>query len=398
MNILLVVTGLPDAKSPARSVFNLRYATELSKLGNKVTILYLRAVKPGSSFFKKTIIKGLECYEIRNTIPKVGLLKNTYFHQSLFKIILNSKSLSQEFNKIDLIHAIGGNSLEAAYLISKRYKPPLISQFIGSDLNKDFAKLLKNKNFIKGVQKSKYLCFNSKGLEKVFLSKIKNKSNTRILYRGVKLNEFNYNFTKPSVINILFLGGFPRNTNLKGGFTLIDAIRLLDSNSLSKPVKFTIGGPNSKNFLSNLDNLQNDNISIDFIGAIDRGSVLKKMHESHIIIIPSENEGLPNILYEAMATGNMVIATDVGGISEILENELTGKLIPPNDHKALMLDIMFAINNINNIEKYAKNGREKIKNYSYEKFIKGYLKLYDESVKNSRNINFKEQENSKRKS
>lgn len=382
MKILLVVTGLPDQNSPGRSVFNLKYAEELQAQGFDVTFLYLRAIKPGRSFFMRSKINGIEVFEIRTVIPKVSFIKYTTPLTKLFKILLKRSEIKQKLQDIDIIHAIHRGAIELSYIISKRYNKPMISQFIGGELNVELPHLLKRKNFLKGIKHSNYLCFNSSQLEQEFLLKLKTKHKTKVLYRGVKLDDFRYNFKKSSEVNILFLGGFPGNTNSKGGLTLIETIKLINSISLSNVLNFKIGGPNSLNFKNSLDHLSNKKITTTFIGAVDKDLVKDIMSESHIVLIPSLAEGVPNILYEAMASGNMVIATDVGGISEVLKSEVTGVLIPPNDPKALKTAIINSTNRIERIEEFAKKGRLKIKKLSYDKFVDNYLDIYHKTINN----------------
>jgi glycosyltransferase involved in cell wall biosynthesis len=54
-----------------------------------------------------------------------------------------------------------------------------------------------------------------------------------------------------------------------------------------------------------------------------------------IFVLPSHSEGSPNALLEAMAAGLPVIATQVGGVAEIVEHDRTGLLVPPDDPHAL---------------------------------------------------------------
>lgn len=61
--------------------------------------------------------------------------------------------------------------------------------------------------------------------------------------------------------------------------------------------------------------------------------------ESQFSVLPSHEEGLPNVVLEAMSYGLPVIATTVGGIPELIEHEVTGLLIPPHDPAALALAI-----------------------------------------------------------
>ena len=54
-----------------------------------------------------------------------------------------------------------------------------------------------------------------------------------------------------------------------------------------------------------------------------------------IVVLPSEKEGIPRVLMEAMALGKPVVATDVRGTRELVENEKTGLLVPYGDVSAL---------------------------------------------------------------
>lgn len=53
------------------------------------------------------------------------------------------------------------------------------------------------------------------------------------------------------------------------------------------------------------------------------------------LVLPSLSEGLPTILCEAMLCKTPIVATDVGGVSEIVRNRITGLLVPPGDRAAL---------------------------------------------------------------
>jgi glycosyltransferase involved in cell wall biosynthesis len=55
----------------------------------------------------------------------------------------------------------------------------------------------------------------------------------------------------------------------------------------------------------------------------------------NVLLMPSLHEGLPYTLLEAMALGIPIIASRVGGLAEVIQDESTGLLIPPQDVGAL---------------------------------------------------------------
>jgi glycosyltransferase involved in cell wall biosynthesis len=66
-----------------------------------------------------------------------------------------------------------------------------------------------------------------------------------------------------------------------------------------------------------------------------RGDVPALLSEVSVSVLPSLSEGLSNVVLEAMAAGVPVVATSVGGTPEMVEDGVTGLLVPPRDARAL---------------------------------------------------------------
>ena len=66
-----------------------------------------------------------------------------------------------------------------------------------------------------------------------------------------------------------------------------------------------------------------------------RPDVERILHCIDLFVLPSRWEGLPNVVLEAMAAGKPVVATEVGGIPELVVQGVTGVLVPPQDVHAL---------------------------------------------------------------
>ena len=74
--------------------------------------------------------------------------------------------------------------------------------------------------------------------------------------------------------------------------------------------------------------------TIELLG--QRTDVLSLMAASDALVLPSWSEALPTVLMEAGAVGLPVVATDVGGVSEIVDHGVTGFLVPPGDVATLV--------------------------------------------------------------
>jgi len=93
-------------------------------------------------------------------------------------------------------------------------------------------------------------------------------------------------------------------------------------------------------------------------------------------------EGCPMVLLEAMAVGKPIIATDVGGVKEIVEDDNTGILVPPADPKAMGDAIVKLINNKEKAIKMGMNGRKRAESFFNMDFmLTKYERLYQDLLK-----------------
>jgi glycosyltransferase involved in cell wall biosynthesis len=371
MKILLVVTGYPSINEPARSVFNKVHANALILHGCEVEVLYLRSLHPKRKLFFTESIDNITVHHCSLILPFVSKKIKNVFTTSILKRLVKKISF-----KPQVVQCIGGNAAIAGHHISKATNQPYCIHYIGGDLNEDIIHLSTLDAYNKSVLSAAFNGFESKALEQIFDGYYNQKLLKATVYRGIDLAHYSYCFEKTNTINFLFLGGMPGNTDLKGGFTLLEALNELAIHPIQTKLKFFVGGPEfNLNALSkNVAN--NKNIEIVDIGVLQKSQVLAYFKQSHVVLIPSLSEGLPNVMWEAMATGNMIIETKVGGMPEIIKNNFSGKLIEPKNPIMLKNAILEIVEDLPTIEEFAKNAFNEVQKFNYSFFIKQYLEIY----------------------
>jgi glycosyltransferase involved in cell wall biosynthesis len=96
--------------------------------------------------------------------------------------------------------------------------------------------------------------------------------------------------------------------------------------------------------------------------------MVKVYHQAFIVCLPSYREGLATSLLEAAACGVPIIATDVPGCKEIVQNKETGYLVPPRNAQALASSIIYAVEHPDLLAEMGRKGRELIiRSFSQEK-------------------------------
>jgi glycosyltransferase involved in cell wall biosynthesis len=118
---------------------------------------------------------------------------------------------------------------------------------------------------------------------------------------------------------------------------------------------------------------------VTFLGL--RHDIPQILQSIDVFVLPSLSEGLPLSVLEAMAAGKAVIATDVGGISEVVQNERTGFVVPPKDPEALASRILQLMADQAVAKRLGRAGREQVKrDFSLSTMTKQYETLYEGSL------------------
>ena len=106
------------------------------------------------------------------------------------------------------------------------------------------------------------------------------------------------------------------------------------------------------------------------------------LKSSKVLVLPSKMESVPNVIKEAFFLKIPVVASNVGGIPEIVTHEKTGLLVKPNDPQSLADSINRLLENREFAEKLAVEGYEFLKNnLTWEVLLPKYVKFYEDLVK-----------------
>lgn len=98
--------------------------------------------------------------------------------------------------------------------------------------------------------------------------------------------------------------------------------------------------------------------------------------EAQFAVLASHTEGLPNALLEAMAAGLPVVATRVGGIPELVEDGVTGILVPPGDPSALATALALVANDPGLRTHMGIAARRRAEDFSYQTCRDEHLELF----------------------
>ena len=222
---------------------------------------------------------------------------------------------------------------------------------------------------------SKIVCV-SKQVELALLNWIpSNKGKTKVIPNAVPIPKF-LNPCSVKTYDILFVG---RLTKQKSVEILLKAIKIL-KNKHSRNLKIAIVGDGElKENLNNLTVELGINREVKFLGV--RKDVKELMVSSKIFVLPSRWEGFGIVIIEAMSNMLPVIATNVGGIPEIIENEKDGILVPPENPKALAQAISNLLEDKELREKLSKAAYKKVREkYSINAYSVRMLDFYKSLV------------------
>ena len=160
----------------------------------------------------------------------------------------------------------------------------------------------------------------------------------------------------------------------------LDSNQFKNINSSEKKNQIVYVGRDS--FEKGIDILRNIetklNASVKYCTNLDWNEAMKIVKESKILVVPSRTESIPQVIKEAFFLKIPVIATNVGGIPELISDKVTGLLIPSENPEQMIDTINTLLADGETQEKLAKNAFEFInKNFSWDVLIDKYKNLYN---------------------
>jgi glycosyltransferase involved in cell wall biosynthesis len=124
---------------------------------------------------------------------------------------------------------------------------------------------------------------------------------------------------------------------------------------------------------------------IRFTGPVNHGDIPLWISASDILVLPSLSEGRPNVVLEALACEVPVVATDVGGVPELMVDGETGYLVPAKNSAELSRKINKLLEDKNQRENMGKLGRKSIiqRGLTWEAHAKKTVDIYSEILEKS---------------
>lgn len=177
-------------------------------------------------------------------------------------------------------------------------------------------------------------------------------------------------------INSNVIGTIARLAPQKGLCYLIRAMKRVISSKPNTILVIAGDGPlrDELKVLAREENVLSHTRFLGFVQNI--GSLLRLIH---VFVLPSWTEGLPITILEALLAGKAVVSTKVGGIPEVVENELNGLLVEPRDPDALADQILRLLNDDELRITLGDAGRRLVKDrFSIEHMVAKYCSIYEE--------------------
>jgi len=340
------------------------------------------------------------CLELKKHYPGINstilCVKNGLFHKKLSNSNLNFYTAPLKINldirfslkivqicknhNIDIIHIHDPSAIALAIIADKFYNlPPFIfSKKTSFPIKKKKLTLYKY-NYTKI---RKLICVSNE-TKKVAAESIFDKDKLITVYDGTSLED------KSSITPFLIKEKYNLDSSTKVIGIIGNHIRAKHYETLIQVVDIIINQKNRKDFffvqIGNFtDRTENLIKSIDSLN-LQKHIILTGflptasnfIPQFDVLLLTSQSEGLPLVIYEGFYHKTPVISTDVGGISEVITDNINGLLAPKHDYLTLAEKIIYLFDNPDLKEKFTQLSYEKLINdYTTTKMTKNTVEIY----------------------
>jgi len=192
----------------------------------------------------------------------------------------------------------------------------------------------------------------------------------KIIYSGINTIQFQ----RKNKVTRDYILCIARLEPVKGLIYLVEVCNILKKRGLDIECHI-IGEGSQRKILTALISKLNLDSCVFLEGTKSQTDIIKYLHKSKVLVLSSISEGMPISALEAFSCEVPVIATNVCGVSELIQNNFNGFLVPPKNPNLLANKIKILLKNEKLIEQFGKRGREiVIKNFNIDNQVK---KIYN---------------------
>jgi len=317
---ILIITNLyPLPWQPTRAMFNFQ---QFGYLEERAEIFYLIPVAFPDWWQHRKEIKNQKPnikYVPYLYIPKCG--RRYYAKLMQWSINLVANSWIKKIAPAKVLASWAYPDAVAAIEIAKKFNADFYLKVHGSDINMHARLPERAKQITAMANQAKGILSVSQDLANKMVAIDINKDKIKVIYNGVNLEKF---VPRPADIDnpyIIFIGNLKHD---KGVVELLYAFIQINNNYPELKLRYVGSGAmlNKLQDITIQHQLQN---KVIFEGTKPHDQLPEIVAKATLLALPSYNEGVPNVVLEAMACATPVVATMVGGIPEVV-TEVTGIL------------------------------------------------------------------------
>ena len=370
MKILIINYEFPPLGGGAGNAT--RYlARELVTLGHDVLVL----TAGYKNLAGQETLDGVKVVRVQSTRKNIhgsDPYEMLSFCWHAIRYVLKIKKQDWHFSSVISFFTIPSSIV--AYIIKLRFKTPFITSLRGGDVPGFAPKELKYLHMITKPlivylwRRSQYVVANSNGLQRLAQQSIKQTvKDIKFIPNGVDHDIFKPNQTESiSKLTILTVGRFRPQKNIQQLISSMPEILLHN-----KEAALTIvgDGPLRKQLENSVRELKLTN-KIKFTGWLNQKELLFEYQQACILAMPSIDEGMSNVILEAMACGLPIVATPVSGNQELIDDKLTGYLV--TDKKAMVTAVRQLLSDDALRTRMGKASLQKSRKFSWRKVAQQY--------------------------
>lgn len=311
-----------------------------------------------------------------------GLLNSTCFHLNL-SLPFYQKVIERE--QPDIIHAHFGYDGFRMYRVAQKTNTPLVVSFYGSDVSRLPTEFDWKRRYKKLAANADGFTAASQLMKSQLIDLGFPEEKIEVIRFGIDVEKFNYQKDFSPDKRLMMVG---RMVEKKGFEFALQSVKILNSNGRTVKIDLYGDGP-LRGKLENLAKELGIENEVFFHGYVSNGKISNELQNHGILLAPSvtasddDEEGLPNTILEAMASGIPVIASNHSAIPEAIIDGETGFLVPEREPCAIATKLEKLMDSDTNIQKIRSNARRLIENqYSVERLVQNTEEMYTELLSN----------------